>query len=51
VSKDGVAIDLKKFDKISKLHFSTTKKPFEAFWGWWVIIESSYTCLRLKYIL
>jgi len=51
VSKDGVAIDFKKFNKISKLHFSTTKKPFEVFWGWWVIIESSYTCLRLKYVL
>jgi hypothetical protein len=20
------------------------KKPFEVFWGWWVLIEGSYTC-------
>ncbi len=45
VSKNGVAIDLEKFNKISKLPFLTTKKPFEVFWGWWAIIEGSYTCL------
>jgi hypothetical protein len=28
VLKDGVAIDLEKFDKISKFPFPTTKKPF-----------------------
>ncbi len=49
--KDGVAIDPKKFDKISKLPFATTKKPFKVLWGWWVTIEGSYTCLWPKHIL
>jgi len=49
--KDGVAIDPEKFDKISKLPFATTKKPFEVLWGWWVIIEGSYTCLWPKHVL
>ncbi len=50
VLKDGVAIDPEKFDKISKFPFPTTEKSFEVFWGWWVIIEGSYTCLRPKHI-
>jgi hypothetical protein len=31
VSKDGVATNPEKLDKISKLPFPTTKKPFEVF--------------------
>ncbi len=31
VSKNGVATDPEKFDKISKLPFPTTKKPFKVF--------------------
>ncbi len=45
VSKDGVTTNLEKFDRISKLPFPITKKPFKVFWGWWVIIEGSYTFL------
>jgi hypothetical protein len=44
VSKDGVTTNPKKLDRISKLPFPTTKKTF-CFWGWWVILEGSYTCL------
>ncbi len=33
VSKDGVAIDLEKLDKISKLPFPTTKKALRGFLG------------------
>jgi hypothetical protein len=51
VLKDGVAIDPEKFDKISKFPFPTTEKSFEVFWGWWVIIEGSYTCLWQKHVL
>jgi hypothetical protein len=51
VSKNGVAIDLEKLDRTSKLPFPTTKKPFEVFGGWWVIIKGSYTCLQQKHVL
>ncbi len=44
VLKDGIAIDFEKLDRISKLPFPITKKAFRCFWGWWVIIEGSYTC-------
>jgi len=33
VSKEGVAIDLEKLDRISKLPFSTTKKALRGFLG------------------
>jgi hypothetical protein len=33
MSKDGVTKDPKKLDRILKLPFPTTKKPFEVFWG------------------
>jgi hypothetical protein len=33
VSKDGVATNLEKLDKISKFFFPITKKPFKVFWG------------------
>jgi hypothetical protein len=33
VSKNGVAIDLEKFDRISNLPFSTTKKTLQGFLG------------------
>jgi hypothetical protein len=45
VSKDGVIIDPKKFDKISKLPFPITKKAFQGFWGMVGFIKNSYTCL------
>jgi hypothetical protein len=34
VSKNGVAIDPKKLDRISKVPFPTTKKTFKVFKGW-----------------
>jgi hypothetical protein len=51
VLKNGVATDLKKFDRISKFFFPITKKTLRIFWGWWVIIKGSYTCLRQKHVL
>jgi hypothetical protein len=51
VSKNGVVIDPEKLDRILKFFFPTTKKPFEVFWGWSVIIKGSYTCLRQKNVL
>ncbi len=33
VSKDGVATNLGKLDRISKLPFPPQRKPFEVFWG------------------
>jgi hypothetical protein len=44
MSRNGVATNLEKFDKISKFPFPTTKKPFK------VIIEGPYTCLQQKHI-
>jgi hypothetical protein len=41
VSKDGVATDPEKLDKISKLPFPTTKKALRGFLGWWDIIVGS----------
>jgi hypothetical protein len=51
VSKNGVGTNPEKLDRISKLPFPTTKKTFEVFWGWWIIIERLYTCLQQKHIL
>jgi hypothetical protein len=45
VSKNGAIIDPEKLDRISKLPFPPQRKPFEVFWGRWVIIKGSYTCL------
>jgi len=50
VSKDGVTTYPKKFDRISKFPFPTTKKAFRNILGMVGYIEYSYTCLWQKHV-
>ncbi len=51
MSKNGVAIDPEKLDRISKLPFPTTKKALQGFLGMVGYYDGSYTCLWQKHVL